>query len=174
MKPLVAIPTEYKGVQFRSRLEARWARFLDNLQVGWFYEWEGYETEAGRYVPDFWLPEVYLRYPQHKGVYLEIKPDDFGCTHDALEEVGCKLNRGGILAAGFRCSSGAFWEGLTQIAPWWDDCMMVYKCAHCGTVKFEFSEGSYMECPSCERRNYNASCENVGWAYDEASKYRFW
>jgi hypothetical protein len=171
---LKAIETDYKGVKFRSRLEARWARFFDNLQVGWFYEYEGYETAVGRYLPDFWLPDVYLRNVQQKGVYLEIKPDDFGCDHAALEEVCCTLNKGGILAAGFRCNEYAEWEGVTQIAPWWDDSMLLYKCGHCGAVKFEFSETNYMECPVCERRNYNASCENVVWAADEASKYRFW
>lgn len=171
---LRAIPTEYRGVQFRSRLEARWARFFDNLAMTWFYEYEGYETETGFYLPDFWLPDVYLRSAEVKGIYLEVKPDDFGSTHDSLEEIGCKLHRGGILAAGFRCDSWGGWQGLSQLAPWWDDNMMIYKCHKCGAVKFEFSEGSYMDCPVCGESDYPRVVENILWAYSEASKHRFW
>ncbi len=52
-----AIDTEYDGVLFRSRLEARWAIFLDAMRVRWVYEHEGYHTRRGPYLPDFWLPE---------------------------------------------------------------------------------------------------------------------
>ena len=37
-RPRHAIPTEYKGAMFRSRLEARWAATFDILQMGWVYE----------------------------------------------------------------------------------------------------------------------------------------
>lgn len=54
---LKAIETPYKGYRFRSRLEARWAVFLDALGVAWEYEKEGYQFQDGtRYLPDFWLP----------------------------------------------------------------------------------------------------------------------
>lgn len=56
------------GNRFRSRLEARWAVFLTTLEVRWEYEREGYVTDAGPYLPDFWLPEV------RGGIWLEIKP----------------------------------------------------------------------------------------------------
>lgn len=52
-----AIETAYKGYRFRSRLEARWAVFLDSLGVKWEYEKEGYDLDGVRYLPDFWLPE---------------------------------------------------------------------------------------------------------------------
>jgi len=48
-----AIETAYKGYRFRSRLEARWAVFFDALGIEWQYEPEGFELEAGRYLPDF-------------------------------------------------------------------------------------------------------------------------
>lgn len=60
-----AIETEYAGYRFRSRLEARWAVFLDHLGVQWEYEAQGYETAGGRYLPDFWLPEI--------GIWAEVK-----------------------------------------------------------------------------------------------------
>lgn len=53
-----AIETEYAGCRFRSRLEARWAVFFDAAGVEWAYEVEGYELPSGRYLPDFWLPDI--------------------------------------------------------------------------------------------------------------------
>lgn len=62
------IETGYKGYRFRSRLEARWAVFLDNLPMQWQYEKEGYRLHDGSlYLPDFWLAEL--------GIWLEIKGD---------------------------------------------------------------------------------------------------
>jgi hypothetical protein len=68
-KSLRAITTRYNGYAFRSRLEARWAVFLDHLGYKWEYEPEGFELGNGlRYLPDFWLPEW--------DMWLEIKPDE--------------------------------------------------------------------------------------------------
>lgn len=67
-----AIETEYNGVRFRSRLEARWAVFFDALGIKWEFEPEGYEftpawtTTRVKYVPDFWLPQFQC--------YFEVKP----------------------------------------------------------------------------------------------------
>lgn len=44
-----AIPTKYNGVQFRSRLEARWAAMFDLLS----WEWEYEPFDAFGYIPDF-------------------------------------------------------------------------------------------------------------------------
>lgn len=33
-----AIPTKYNGINFRSRLEAKWAAFFDLLEWNWEYE----------------------------------------------------------------------------------------------------------------------------------------
>jgi hypothetical protein len=60
-----AIETRYKGYRFRSRLEARWAVFLDSLKEEWDYEPEGFSLASGPYLPDFWLPRLYC--------WLEIK-----------------------------------------------------------------------------------------------------
>lgn len=52
-----AIPTDYAGIRFRSRTEARWAVFFDALGVPWCYEAEGYELPDGTvYLPDFYIP----------------------------------------------------------------------------------------------------------------------
>ena len=53
-----AIETSYAGCRFRSRLEARWAVFLDQLGVTWRYEPQGFQMADGsRYLPDFYLPD---------------------------------------------------------------------------------------------------------------------
>jgi hypothetical protein len=88
-----AIETHYAGHRFRSRLEARWAVFLDTLDIPWQYEPQGFELapfspehvqrmtderlrepqpddakHLGAYLPDFWLPE--------QAAWLEIKGPD--------------------------------------------------------------------------------------------------
>lgn len=54
-----AIETRYKGYNFRSRLEARWAVFFDALGIKWEYEKEGYivGSNGTPYLPDFYLPD---------------------------------------------------------------------------------------------------------------------
>ncbi len=69
MKP---IETEYKGYRFRSRLEARWARFFDACHVAWEYEPEGYDLGDGLYyLPDFLLHGVDGR--DGGDLYVEVK-----------------------------------------------------------------------------------------------------
>lgn len=60
-----AIPTAYRGIKYRSRTEARWAVYLDELRVPYAYEPEGFDLAGEWYLPDFWLPTP--------GVWLEIK-----------------------------------------------------------------------------------------------------
>jgi hypothetical protein len=51
------IETEYAGYRFRSRLEARWAVFMDTLGIKYIYEPDGFDLDGTWYLPDFWLPE---------------------------------------------------------------------------------------------------------------------
>jgi hypothetical protein len=63
------IETRYKGYRFRSRLEARWAVFFDQLGVQYEYELEGFSLPSGAaYLPDFFLPAL--------GVHVEVKPTE--------------------------------------------------------------------------------------------------
>ena len=65
---LKSLPTYYKGITFRSRLEARWAMVLDRRGVQWEYEPEAFEIcghhfgdphnpDTFAYLPDFYLPQ---------------------------------------------------------------------------------------------------------------------
>jgi len=67
---IAAIPTEYRGMKFRSRLEARWAIFFDRLGLHWEYEPEAYALpDHTGYMPDFWIAELKC--------YVEIKGNTF-------------------------------------------------------------------------------------------------
>jgi hypothetical protein len=56
---VIARPTVYHGLRFRSELEAGWARTLDHLSIGWEYERHACRLPSGTgYLPDFWLPAI--------------------------------------------------------------------------------------------------------------------
>ncbi|WP_250029758.1 hypothetical protein [Paractinoplanes maris] len=70
------IETHYAGCRFRSRLEARWAVFLDHLDIRWEYEPQGYTLPSGaNYLPDFWLPGL--------GLHVEVKGREADFALDA-------------------------------------------------------------------------------------------
>ena len=72
LNSIKAIPTEYNGHLFRSRLEARWAVFFDACGVKWEYEPEGFDLGDGmRYLPDFLLHGVAGR--AEGDLYVEVK-----------------------------------------------------------------------------------------------------
>lgn len=63
-----AIQTEFKGILFRSRLEARWAILFDSLNLKWVYEPECFLlSNSQKYTPDFYLSDLDL--------YIEVKPN---------------------------------------------------------------------------------------------------
>jgi len=78
---ITAIPTTYRGIEFRSRLEAKWASVFD--QLGWKYEYEPIDLHG--YIPDF-----VLQWPQP--VIVEIKPAMTIRELDAAKE---KIERSG-------------------------------------------------------------------------------
>jgi len=83
MREIRPIPTLYAGVTFRSRLEARWARFFDALSLRWEYEPQGFQLPSGAcYLPDFWIPEL--------DSYVEVKPvgGDFGKARELATASG--------------------------------------------------------------------------------------
>lgn len=59
---IAAIPTEYRGRTYRSRLEARWAAFFDRLGLAHEYE----PFDLGGWSPDFLLTEI--------NALVEVKP----------------------------------------------------------------------------------------------------
>lgn len=63
------LPTAYNCIEYRSRLEARWAVYFDSLGLPFEYETEGFDLGAAvKYLPDFWLPTL--------RIWIEIKGPD--------------------------------------------------------------------------------------------------
>lgn len=173
-----AIEADYNGFKFRSRLEARWAMTFDKLGIRWFYEHEGYQTSSGYYLPDFWLPDTYLRSNLIKGILFEVKPEGHGYTHNQLQEVAASLKVGGILACGYEWESAKYgwfgnWNGLYEIEPPWDDCMSLYRCK-CGVSTFEYYGAGNYECPECQSSEWQTTDRLTDDAYEYAIRYRFW
>jgi hypothetical protein len=78
-----SLPTDYNGITYRSRTEARWAVFFTQQEIPFRYEVEGFQMGDLRYLPDFWLPEGKC--------WFEVKPFD----PTALEiEKATRLARG--------------------------------------------------------------------------------
>lgn len=65
MRNIKAIKTKYKHNWFRSRLEAKWAKYFDLLGIEYEYEPEGFVFEDDTYLPDFKIMG---------NLYVEVKP----------------------------------------------------------------------------------------------------
>lgn len=61
-----AIKVRYNGIQYRSKLEARWAIFFTHYGLKFEYEPQTFRLKSGLYCPDFYLPDLKC--------YAEIKP----------------------------------------------------------------------------------------------------
>lgn len=80
------IPTTYNNIQFRSRLEARWAVFFDRCGWKWSYE----PVDLNGYIPDF-----ILHFPA-QDLLVEVKPN---APSDDLESHIDKIHRSGWRSA---------------------------------------------------------------------------
>lgn len=77
--------TTHRGFTFRSRLEARYALFFDELGLSWQYEPDGFAIdESTRYVPDFRLTGL--------STWIEVKPE---ISDDALDAAALLAKLGG-------------------------------------------------------------------------------
>ena len=85
-----SIPTRYKGVRYRSKLEADWAKTFDVLGVKHQYEKEGHYFGDVFYLPDFWLPASH-QYVEVKGVF---EPDDCRKIQALLKHIPARQHTG--------------------------------------------------------------------------------
>lgn len=86
--------TEYKGVYFRSRLEARWCEFFEFLGVRFEYEPEKQATSIGGYIPDFYFKSLNA-WVEIKGV----KPTPNELLK--IKDVCRKTNKYGFIISGY-------------------------------------------------------------------------
>ena len=80
MTTLVARPTTYNGIKMRSRLEARYAAYLDARGEDWEYEPRAFANKHRQYLPDFLIHLSQLpatdTEPSHvmPELYVEVRP----------------------------------------------------------------------------------------------------
>lgn len=137
MPKITALPSVYKGVTYRSRMEARWAVFMTEAGIPFFYEPEGYQLEDGSfYLPDFYLP--------NQDAFMEIKnplaPDDSKKKPRALTEATGKrvfvISQPPIEPDG---SLGYDAEGFEMMCPEGSDYHYLWcLCPHCGRGEIQF------------------------------------
>lgn len=200
MTPLKPIETVYKGYRFRSRLESRWAVFMDALGVKYEYEPQEFELgAAGRYLPDFWLPE------QQCWVEIKWAPP----TNEERSKAAALATAAGVTVFVFdgecRLPTNATFDWMDESATacfpgggedyqyWWCE------CPSCGSVGIRFNGRSdRLPCKSCigcsygqhptgdpdcagggcprsdhGDKGYNASSPRLVKAYEAARQARF-
>lgn len=138
---MTAIPTLYRGIKFRSRLESRWAAFFDEIGAKWDYEPQGHAVGDVAYLPDFWLPDVASR-GRPGGLFVEIKP----CMPSDAEKIKARMLAGAtkrpviVVAASPKLPDH---ERLLEFVSnergdWDDDGLSFGKCAHCAQINVGF------------------------------------
>jgi len=152
-----AIETNYKGYMFRSRLEARWAVFFDEIGLKWEYEVEGFELEDGTwYLPDFYIP--------HFG-YIEIKAS--GMVNDDEINKCIMLSKKPINIALFEGT-----PSLVSHKNWYngEETCAIFFCDY-SVVKWEQIPFYTGDAENVEQKDL--VCEVDEKAYEKARSYRF-
>ncbi len=80
-----AIPTVYRNVRFRSRLEAKWAALFDICGLQWEYEPFDMGANSGGYIPDFLIQ---LARPTLVEVKPITSPSEFRAPQKKLARCG--------------------------------------------------------------------------------------
>lgn len=164
-----AIQTTYNGTTFRSRTEARVAIALQSMGLRMCHEPEGFDLVSGRYVPDFWCPDV-LHFGS-SGIWIEAKglplrPNDI----DRACELA-RLHAHTILIIE--------WSGeITTISssPWQEreiytkskHGLGLVACSSCGSVHLA------MESCACGVCTGALTWAPVKRAFEAAERHRFW
>jgi len=121
MSEITAKPTWYKGVQFKSRLEARWAVFFDEMGIKYIYEPRPVQLKYGiRYLPDFLLTNVVVRGDNSGFIYAEVKGrdryDDIPYIERAKIEAFAEYEKiiilGNIPEEVYKCFNDHFSDGM--------------------------------------------------------------
>lgn len=175
------IETEYNGFRFRSRLEARWAVFMDAMRVPYQYEPEAFVLDGLFYLPDFWLPQT--------NSYLEIKPERpsaeemekaYRLAKFTERRVHIMFGQPESPEVGSSESAYLFVWMHDQEGdhPGWDCFHWWCECPRCGRCEIQFNgraDRIACKCPKSPHgdKGYNYESENLIAAYTQARRYRF-
>ena len=156
MDEIKAIQTYYNGYKFRSRLEARWAVFFDELGIRYEYEPEGIKLSDGTvYLPDFYLPDFH--------VFFEVKAKHILETKEEQEAIK-KIKDGAYTDS---------WAGLICFGDPMDNTLRLF-CQEtdeegggsfetkCHFTYDEAEQKTYLLIPDCRDRYLFASFDSYG------------
>lgn len=130
------IPTNYRGITFRSRLEARWAAFF--VELGWTWEYEPYDL-AG------WIPDFVI--VGERPLLIEIKPAASVAELERLVEPAHRFCGRDVLMLGV--------SPAWTTAPDWPDGLSAYPIAgwlgehETGRPEVWFNAGAWARCTGC-------------------------
>lgn len=186
-KILKAIPTTYHGIEFRSKLEAKYAQAFDKLGIVWEYESHGFRFDDGTcYCPDFYMPEI--------DTYFEVKGVMDDNSRNKIRMLASEGKEIVVGDASGKINFCHFWpyddEELRRYFKWcieYDeepkpykggfskDCAGVAQCSECGKVYFLSWVYSW-NCRACNRSGDDFSLytemydnnlfKSVGWSND--------
>ncbi len=170
-----ALETKYRGINFRSRVEARWAIFMDEMKVKWIYEPEAYDLGDGLYyLPDFWLPGLKCFYeikgdcPTHEEALKAMRLSAF-TKHPVYIQFDFPTQPEGDPRS--RESAYKYFpEGGEDHEYWWIQCP---QCRKVGIGFLGWQRDLHCRCDVPEK---NKSCisPELDRAYEIAQAERFW
>jgi len=142
-----SIPTVYKGIQMRSKLETKIALFLDYLKIKWEYEPKIFLLSTGiMYKPDFYLSE-HKQWMEVKGV---IGQNNLDISETFVKDTKQEL----ILISSNEIKYFENYLDLEsrnngKVNVWMQDGMQIGKCSKCKTHFFTPLYGIF-HCRKCE------------------------
>lgn len=148
------IQTAYKGYNFRSRLEARWAVFFDQLNIPYEYEPEGYDLGNGYYyLPDFRIDDF----------FIEVKPSEQPTEEEKAkarllsEHAGCDV----VIVCGQPLNHYSVWYRNGELVP--------HSGMQIGFMRFD-DDSLYLLCISGGYKELKENCAkmNIFCEYDAA------
>jgi hypothetical protein len=159
------VPTTYRGVRMRSRLEARWAAMFDSLGWKWSYE----PIDLDGYLPDF------LVHFERGDVLFEVKgPNE---EHEAAKfKIECSGWKGEAIVAGSDIEASRFGQiaDIDERLPGfeWGTCQAFF-CISCGKPSL-LNEDDSWHCRRCGEREGHVGELDLAQPWREAGNRVQW
>lgn len=161
-----------------TQLKNSWRDVFNKLNIKYKFQQKSTNGRYGKYVPDFYLPNIGLRSTKKSGIWVEVVRTDLeDLSWDEgifrlLRKVADESDTPVALVNG-RVPNQNNSQHQYQIDTngWVDWPMEWVKCLKCGKMKYEFMESNYRVCESCDKR-CSPNHEDIANAAKEA--YRDW